>query len=187
MHHSTWTEPPSPRDLPSTPLPTAPPPVNSKNRSRCRCMRQRSQHRAIYQWLGARPLSEEHPSEANIVEALERIVSAEGGSVPHIQGVLWTPAGHLAIHTQPPFLATQLAPLFPRLDLVIKGRFKSYGEKCILDVDTPWTWVVLHGVPAKAFWEVMDNENQDMWTELTSQGYGEEVLTYHPMVKSGQS
>ncbi|KAJ6541330.1 hypothetical protein B0H19DRAFT_1077201 [Mycena capillaripes] len=107
-------------------------------------------------------------------------------------GVSWTPAGHLAIHTRAPFLATQLAAFFPRFDLAFKAAFRGFdrlGEKCVLDVDAPWTWVVLHGVPAKAFWEVMDSEGQEIWTEskLTSQGYDKEVLTYHPMVKAGQS
>ncbi|KAJ7830808.1 hypothetical protein B0H14DRAFT_3464540 [Mycena olivaceomarginata] len=33
----------------------------------------------------------------------------------------------------------------------------------------------------------MDNGGQEIWTELTSQGYDKEVLTYHPMVKSGRN
>ncbi|KAJ6506920.1 hypothetical protein C8R45DRAFT_1090583 [Mycena sanguinolenta] len=183
-HHGIRTEPPSPRDVPSAPLHTAKPP--SKNRS----PRQHSPHRAIYRWLGAPPLSEERPPEADIVRLLERSVRSDGSSAPRIQGVSWTPAGHLAIHTRAPFLATQLAPFLPRLDDAFKAAFRSFdrfGEKCVLDVDTPWTWVVLHGVPAKAFWEVMDTEGQEIWTELTSQGYDKEVLTYHPMVKTGQS
>jgi hypothetical protein len=131
----------------------------------------------------------ERPPEVDIVRVLERTLS-DGNTALRIQGVSWTPAGHLAIHTWAPFLATQLAPFFHRLDDALKGNFGSFGgfvEKCILDVDTPWTWVVLHGVPAKAFWGVMDDKGQEIWTELTSQGYDKEVLTYHPMVKTGRS
>ncbi|KAJ6613160.1 hypothetical protein B0H10DRAFT_1951701 [Mycena sp. CBHHK59/15] len=186
-HHGIRTEPPSPRDLPSAPLHTANPPF--KKRSPCRRAHQRSPHRAIYRWLGAPPLSAERPPEVDIVRVLECSVS-DGNTASRIQGVSWTPAGHLAIHTRAPFLATQLAPFFPRFDDVFKGNFRSFGgfgEKCILDVDTPWTWVVLHGVPAKVFWGVMDGEGQEIWTELTSQGYDKEVLTYHPRVKTGRS
>ncbi|KAF8190312.1 hypothetical protein K438DRAFT_1935700 [Mycena galopus ATCC 62051] len=146
-------------------------------------------HRTIYRWLGAPPLSAERPPEVDIVRVLERSIS-DGNTASRIQGVSWTPAGHLAIHTRAPFLATQLAPFFHRFDDVLKGNFRSFGgfgQKCILDVDTPWTWVVLHGVPAKAFWGVMDSEGQEIWTELTSQGYDKEVLMYHPMVKTGRS
>ncbi|KAJ7210779.1 hypothetical protein GGX14DRAFT_624913 [Mycena pura] len=182
-HHGTRTEPLSPPLAP--PRTAGPLPAPPKKRQPRRRTRQRSLHRAIYRWLGAPPLSEERPSEADIVEALEGVVS-EGSSAPRIHGVSWTPAGHLAIHTRSPFLATQLLPFFPRIDTAIKRHTTRLEGRCVLDVDIPWTWVVLHGVPAKAFWEVMDNEGHGIWTELTSQGYGEEVLTYHPMLKSGR-
>ncbi|KAJ6609612.1 hypothetical protein B0H10DRAFT_2225732 [Mycena sp. CBHHK59/15] len=166
-HHGIRTKPPSPWDLPSAPLHTANPPF--KKHSPRQRVRQRSPHRTIYRWLGAPPLCAERPPEVDIVRVLQRSVS-DRNTAPRIQGVSWTPAGHLAIHTRAPFLATRLTPFFPHFDDVFKGNFRSFGgfgEKCILDVDTPWTWVVLHSVPAKAFW----------W----------EVLTYHPMVKTGQS
>ncbi|KAJ7200802.1 hypothetical protein GGX14DRAFT_400407 [Mycena pura] len=183
-HHGTRTEPLSP---PLAPPRTADPlPAPPKKRQPRRRTRQRSLHCAIYRWLGAPPLSVERPSEADIVEALEGVVS-EGSSAPRIHGMSWTPAGHLAIHTRSPFLATQLLPFFPRIDTAIKRHTTRLEGRCVLDVDIPWTWVVLHGVPAKAFWEVMDNEGHGIWTELTSQGYGEEVLKYHPMLKSGRS
>ncbi|KAJ6576239.1 hypothetical protein B0H10DRAFT_2236530 [Mycena sp. CBHHK59/15] len=186
-HHGIRTEPPSPRDLPSAPLHTANFPF--KKCLPCRRAHQCSPHRAIYWWLGAPPLSVERPPEVDIVRVLERSVS-DGNTASHIQGVSWTLAGHLAIHTRAPFLATQLAPFFPRFDDAFKENFRSFGgfgEKCILDVDTLWTWVVLHGVPAKVFWGVMDSKGQEIWMELTSWGYDKEVLTYHPMVKTGRS
>ncbi|KAJ7817994.1 hypothetical protein B0H14DRAFT_3740984 [Mycena olivaceomarginata] len=142
-HHSIRTEPPSPRDLPSAPLHTANPPF--KKRSPRRRARQRSPHRAIYRWLGAPHLSAERPPEVDIVRVLERSVS-DGNTASCIQGVSWTPAGHLAIYTRAPFWATQLAPFFPRFDDAFKGNFRSFGgfgEKRILDVDTPWIWGIM--------------------------------------------
>ncbi|KAJ6568204.1 hypothetical protein B0H10DRAFT_2238206 [Mycena sp. CBHHK59/15] len=128
------------------------------------------------------------PPSPNVRSAGARV--SDRHITPFTVGVSWTPAGHLAIHTRAPFLATQLAPFFPHFDDTFKGNFRSFGgfgEKCILDVDTPWTWVVLHGVPAKVFWGVMDSKGQEIWTELTSWGYDKEVLMYHPMVKTGWS
>ncbi|KAJ6551077.1 hypothetical protein B0H10DRAFT_1968635 [Mycena sp. CBHHK59/15] len=168
VHHSIRTEPPSPRDLPSALLHTANPPFK-----KClprRRAHQRSPHHTIYRWLGAPPLSAERPPEVDIVRVLERSVS-DRNTASCIQGVSWTPAGHLAIHTRAPYLATQLAPFFPHFDNTFKGNFRSFGG-----------FGENEGVLG-----VMDGEGQEIWTELASQGYDKEVLMYHPMVKTGWS
>ncbi|KAJ6569914.1 hypothetical protein B0H10DRAFT_1964929 [Mycena sp. CBHHK59/15] len=160
-HHGIRTEPPSPRDLPSAPIPL------SRN-VRPAGARVSARHIAPFTGGLVHPLS--------LRNVLRRSTLSESWSAR-------SPAETL-------HHAYRLASFFPRFDNAFKGNFRSFGgfgEKCILDVDTPWTWVVLHGVPAKAFWGVMDGEGQEIWTELTSQGYDKEVLTYHPMVKTGPS
>ncbi|KAJ7169295.1 hypothetical protein C8R43DRAFT_1121175 [Mycena crocata] len=91
-----------------------------------------------------------------------------------VAGVNWTHNGNLVIHTRAPYTALQLRDTFvgdDRLACTVGAACRpgSLGENPFggeLELDTPWTRVVLHGVPAgdvnryldgsSALWDALD-------------------------------
>nr|GAT47270.1 predicted protein [Mycena chlorophos] len=168
-----------------------PPTSNSAPRRARRNLSRLSPYRAIIRWLGDPPLIANRPSEEDLVSTIESSTGkSSNSSQRRIQGVSWTPAGNLAVFTRHPYLASQLIEENPKAGNDLESRLRDLFEdrriEVVVDADAPWTWAVLHGIPAAPFWDAHNNGGDAVWVEFFSQGYGDaDILSYTPMVKAG--
>ncbi|KAJ7936766.1 hypothetical protein B0H13DRAFT_2303481 [Mycena leptocephala] len=99
--------------------------------------------------------------------------AAEHHAPPHIRGVNWTRNGNLVIHTRSPYTASQLAAIHG--DAVLETVRRECGDfqgSAVLEVDAPWTSVVVHAVPAQYLVESLKFQQEDFWTALEATGNG---------------
>ncbi|KAF7292003.1 hypothetical protein MIND_01226000 [Mycena indigotica] len=174
-------------DTPTTPAP-AKATQKDKQSKKKKKKGHRSPQRLIIRWIGYTPLPEERPTETQLVAALEGATGPGNHESSRIQGVAWTPAGNLAVYTRAPYTAAQLVQqsrVSRNVEYAIRTAFNDWSLDMILDADAPWTWMVLHGVPAAAFWDDLDAGGSKLTAQLVSQGYSDgEVLTHLPMVRA---
>ncbi|KAJ7066671.1 hypothetical protein C8F01DRAFT_1248668 [Mycena amicta] len=161
---------------PTNNTPASEPPAARQQQRRKRPDR-RDPHRAIVRWTGSKP-DPTLRSASDIKEALD-------AALPTIDvaAVSWTPTGNLAIHLKAPHTATQLLYCS---DIVIQtlGELWELDGDPLVELDTPWTRVVIHGIPVDPYFNWYGVYS--FWNQLERQGFAvERVATATPMLKDG--
>ncbi|KAF7325149.1 hypothetical protein MKEN_00558800 [Mycena kentingensis (nom. inval.)] len=155
------------------------PPPSAKHRKKnntARRQRGSAQH-LIVRWAGDAPDPSLH-SESDIVAAIS---ATECLDEPAVHAVSWTSSGNLALHVAKPHTAEQLAPAHGRIREVL-SRLWDLEDDPDLDLDLPWSKVVIHGVPQESYFA----ERSRLWEYLQAQGYAlDGMTTAAAMVKAG--
>ncbi|KAJ7473174.1 hypothetical protein B0H11DRAFT_2195768 [Mycena galericulata] len=97
----------------------------------------------------------------------------EHRSASHIRGVNWTGSGNLVIHTRAPYTASQLAAVHGAAVIeIVRRECGQFLGPAVLESDTPWIPVVVHGIPARALVDSLKSDQEDFWTALEGTGNG---------------
>nr|GAT52053.1 predicted protein [Mycena chlorophos] len=136
----------------------------------------RGYQRLIVRWLGTPP----DPSSASLDDICTRIGAALG-DYRIITGSSWTPAKNLALYVRAPYTAAQL---LLRSDEILDGlgQLWQIEDDALLELDSPWSNVVVRNVPVDAY---LDGWLR-MWDQLDALGYPRsDICAIRPMVKNG--
>ncbi|KAJ7262609.1 hypothetical protein C8J57DRAFT_1513605 [Mycena rebaudengoi] len=92
---------------------------------------------------------------------------------PRVAGVNWTANGNLVIHALAPYTASQLSIIFGEAIIeVVRQECGGFSGPAVLELDTPWLPVVVHGIPALPLLESLKHEREDFWFALEQTGNG---------------
>lgn len=119
--------------------------------------------RLILRW--PTPLVFASHGAANITQVIQ---DALHGQQERIAGVNWTKRQSLAIHAAAPFSA---AALQVRSSMFIPGLRALFGADCdpVVELDTPWTGVLLRNVPGDALRNALANGTDTVPREIARQ------------------
>ncbi|KAF7329570.1 hypothetical protein MKEN_00219900 [Mycena kentingensis (nom. inval.)] len=152
-----------------------PPPTldTTAAKRRQRTSTRRSAQRVIVRWTGAKP----DPAKHDPYDLVRRILGPS-----RISGVMWLPSGNLALHAQAPGTAHQLLLASDSIIDAVSSLWDLDGDP-LVELDTPWTNVVLRDVPTVDFFE----ETAMFYTDLDSQGIAvESIVRATAMVKGSK-
>ncbi|KAF7317490.1 hypothetical protein MKEN_00835400 [Mycena kentingensis (nom. inval.)] len=139
--------------------------------------RRNSAQRLIVRWVGDAPDQHLH-SEEDIVTAISARSRADD---VRVSAASWTASGNLALHVARPYTAEQLLPAEDRLHQALNDLW-DLEDDAVLDLDAPWSKVVIHGVPREPFFA----NRAALWALLEPQGYSiDGMATAAPMLKGG--
>ncbi|KAJ7671142.1 hypothetical protein B0H17DRAFT_1141584 [Mycena rosella] len=160
---------------PSAPQKAPPPTKASKKqqaiRPMCRQARQ-SPHRLILRWTSGPPAIPNRPSVTALAAVLSN-VAFERHCPPHIQGVNWTGNENLVLDTRAPYTASQLASIHGTAVIeAVQHECGQFPVTAVLEADTPWVQLVIHGVPAKPLVGSLEFAQEGFWSALESTGNG---------------
>ncbi|KAJ6465672.1 hypothetical protein DFH09DRAFT_1225156 [Mycena vulgaris] len=130
-----------------------------------------SPHRLILRWTVSPPAITQRTSVTAMTAVLDD-ATFERHSPSHIQGVNWTSNGNLVIHTRAPYTASQLKSLHGDAVVEIVKRECGFTGPAVLEADSPWVQLVVHGVPAQPLVTSLEFEQEEFWTALESTGNG---------------
>ncbi|KAJ6602317.1 hypothetical protein B0H10DRAFT_1958077 [Mycena sp. CBHHK59/15] len=154
-------------DWPSAPQKVPLPTKASKQQKACH-----SPHHLILHWTSSLPAIPDRPSVTALAAVLNN-ATFECHCLRHIQGVNWMGNGNLVIHTWALYTASQLASIHGAA--VIEAVQRECGQSpgtTVLEADTPWVQVVIHGVPAKPLVGSLECAQEGFWSVLESTGNG---------------
>ncbi|KAJ6602588.1 hypothetical protein DFH09DRAFT_1125162, partial [Mycena vulgaris] len=158
-------------DRPSAPRTALPPTKTSKKKRPTqpsptpRRQSRSSPHRLILRWTVSPPAITQHTSVTAMTAVLDD-ATFERHSPSHIQGVNWTSNGNLVIHTRAPYTASQLKSLHGDAVVEIVKRECGFTGPAVLEADSPWVQLVVHGVPAQPLVTSLEFEQEEFWTAL---------------------
>ncbi|KAJ7436366.1 hypothetical protein B0H11DRAFT_2294901 [Mycena galericulata] len=162
-------------DRPSAPCPASLPTKASKQQKASPTPRRdahHSHHRLILRWTTSPPPI----NQCAPVMALATVLgdaTLEHRSSSHIRGVNWTGSGNLVIHTRAPYTASQLAAVHGAAVIeIVRRECGQFLGPAVLESDTPWIPVVVHGIPARALVDSLKSDQEDFWTALEGTGNG---------------
>ncbi|KAF7325123.1 hypothetical protein MKEN_00555800 [Mycena kentingensis (nom. inval.)] len=139
--------------------------------------RRNGAQRLIVRWTGDAPDRHLH-SESDIISAISEKKWAEDVQVA---AASWTASGNLVLHVAKPHTAEQLLPASERLHEAIASLW-DLEDDAVLDMDSPWSRVVVHGVPREPYFA----SRSAFWSQMERQGYSAEgMATAYPMLKGG--
>ncbi|KAF7299767.1 hypothetical protein HMN09_00982600 [Mycena chlorophos] len=166
VHSHTGTKP-SPQ-----PQPPTPPRRQRQKRSAF------SGRRAIVRLVGDKPDPTTH-TEVSIKVAVNNALRDEKIS---ISGVSWTSNGNLILYSSAQFSGTQLVLCQDRIADALVNLWQLQRRPKV-ELDVPWTKVVVHNVPRAA----LDDTGDELWRQLEYQGYAREhISTVRPLLKDMQ-
>ncbi|KAJ7436182.1 hypothetical protein FB451DRAFT_1307892, partial [Mycena latifolia] len=166
----------------SDPIRSAPPPAPARNRAppepsvparkskkpHSPRRPRHSPHRLILRWTGSPP--EARATVTVLAAALDK-AAREHHAPPYVQGVNWTSNGNLVIHAHAPYTASQLSAVHGEAILeAVRRECGHFQGPAVLEVDSPWVSLVLHGVPAAPLLDSLKFEQEGFWTTLETTG-----------------
>ncbi|KAJ7909548.1 hypothetical protein B0H13DRAFT_2330254 [Mycena leptocephala] len=128
-----------------------------------------SPHRLILRWTDSPPAINQRAPVTALASILDDS-TLERYSPSHIQGVNWTSSGNLVIHTRAPYTASQLAVIHGEAVIeIVRRECGQFLGSAVLELDSPWIPVVVHGVPAQPLVESLKFEQEDFWVRREKQ------------------
>ncbi|KAJ7847963.1 hypothetical protein B0H13DRAFT_2362179 [Mycena leptocephala] len=120
----------------------------------------RSPHRLILRWT-AFPPTIDQPAPVTALAAVLDNATLERHCPCHVQGVNWTGNGNLVIHTRAPYTASQLAATHGDAVIETVQRKCGFPGPAVLEADSPWVQVVVHGIPGPPLIDFLKFEQED--------------------------